>query len=122
MSEKAPSFVTSLISGGVAGFAVDICLFPLDTIKTRLQSPHGFLKAGGFKGVYKGLSITAIGSAPGAALFFSTYDTSKRVLASNSTLRPELTHMLSASIGEVVRIVSTIAAQIHTIRLYHKFD
>jgi len=105
MTEKPPSFVTSLLSGGVAGFAVDICLFPLDTIKTRLQSPHGFLKAGGFKGIYKGLSITAIGSAPGAALFFSTYDTSKRVLATNANIRPEFIHMIAASFGEVVSII-----------------
>ena len=30
-------------------------LFPLDTVKTRLQAPQGFLKAGGFKGIYKGI-------------------------------------------------------------------
>jgi len=29
---------------------VDIALFPLDTIKTRLQDPRGFAAAGGFKG------------------------------------------------------------------------
>lgn len=105
MYDKQPSFVTSLISGGVAGFAVDICLFPLDTIKTRLQSPHGFLKAGGFKGIYKGLSITAIGSAPGAALFFSTYDTSKRILSTSTTsIRPEFIHMIAASFGEIVSL------------------
>jgi hypothetical protein len=31
------SFVNSLISGGVAGLTCDVLLFPLDTIKTRLQ-------------------------------------------------------------------------------------
>jgi solute carrier family 25 S-adenosylmethionine transporter 26 len=45
--------------------AVDISLYPLDTIKTRLQAPNGFLKSGGFKGLYKGLNVTALGSAPG---------------------------------------------------------
>ena len=39
MSE--PSFLTSLVSGGMAGMAVDISLFPLDTVKTRLQSKYG---------------------------------------------------------------------------------
>lgn len=49
----------------MAGTAVDVALFPLDTIKTRLQSSQGFFKAGGFRGIYKGLSAAAIGSAPG---------------------------------------------------------
>ena len=45
----------AVVSGGIAGVSVDIALFPLDTIKTRMQSPHGFLKSGGFRGVYNGL-------------------------------------------------------------------
>ena len=58
-----------------------ILFFPLhyndnriDTLKTRMQSPQGFLKAGGFRGIYNGLGAAAAGSAPGAALFFSTYE------------------------------------------------
>ena len=42
-----------------SGFSVDVALFPIDTIKTRLQAPQGFVKAGGFNGVYNG-----IGSLP----------------------------------------------------------
>lgn len=51
----------------MAGTAVDVSLYPLDTIKTRLQASEGFLKAGGVKGVYQGLSVTVAGSAPGGA-------------------------------------------------------
>ena len=40
--EKKVSFIISLISGGIAGTTVDVALFPLDTIKTRLQSAKGF--------------------------------------------------------------------------------
>ena len=69
-----PSFVTALIAGGCAGTSVDVALFPIDTLKTRLQSPQGFIKAGGFRGIYNGLGAAAAGSAPGAALFFSTYE------------------------------------------------
>ena len=103
----------------MAGTAVDLLFFPIDTIKTRLQSSQGFLKSGGFRGIYKGIGSVVVGSAPGgmwppnewrnpvdsfklAALFFCTYDTLKQ----NSPLSPHmapLTHMLSASTGEVVR-------------------
>ena len=53
-----------LQAGGCAGFAVDLVLFPIDTVKTRLQSQQGFLKAGGFRGVYSGLPSVAVGSIP----------------------------------------------------------
>lgn len=55
---------TSFQAGGVAGTAVDVILFPLDTLKTRLQSAEGFVKSGGFRGIYAGLASCASGSAP----------------------------------------------------------
>lgn len=57
-----------LQSGGIAGTAVDVILFPLDTIKTRMQSADGFFKAGGFKRIYSGLGSAAAGSAPSGTL------------------------------------------------------
>ncbi|KAG5176536.1 mitochondrial carrier domain-containing protein [Tribonema minus] len=94
-----PSFVLALVSGGIAGTSVDVALFPLDTIKTRLQSSQGFIKAGGFKGVYNGLSAAAVGSAPGAAAFFSTYEGLKVRLGDPSA---PSTHMAAASGAEIV--------------------
>jgi len=73
----ATSFVTALVAGGLAGTSVDVALFPIDTLKTRMQSPQGFIKAGGFRGIYNGLGAAAVGSAPGAALFFSSYEVSE---------------------------------------------
>lgn len=93
-------FLTALLSGGVAGISVDVALYPLDTIKTRLQSSEGFFKAGGFRGLYKGLSAAATGSAPGAALFFSTYEFCKIRLKESGIPAPMI-HMLAASCGEV---------------------
>ena len=42
-----------LICGAGAGLAVDLGLYPLDTIKTRLQSQQGFRSAGGFSRIYR---------------------------------------------------------------------
>ncbi|XP_059712752.1 mitochondrial S-adenosylmethionine carrier protein isoform X6 [Haemorhous mexicanus] len=93
----------ALAAGGVAGVCVDLILFPLDTVKTRLQSPQGFRKAGGFRGIYAGVPSTAIGSFPNAAAFFITYENVKSVLphGSSSYLSPA-THMVAASLGEVI--------------------
>ncbi|KAF1956159.1 mitochondrial carrier [Byssothecium circinans] len=73
-------YLRSLIAGGIAGTTVDLTLYPLDTLKTRLQSSHGFASSGGFSGIYRGVGSALIGSAPGAALFFITYDSLKRQL------------------------------------------
>jgi len=54
-----------LQSGSLAGFSVDVVLYPLDTIKTRLQSSGGFRHSGGFRGIYRGLGSVAVGSVPG---------------------------------------------------------
>uniref|UniRef100_A0A8D2GC58 Mitochondrial S-adenosylmethionine carrier protein n=1 Tax=Theropithecus gelada TaxID=9565 RepID=A0A8D2GC58_THEGE len=97
-----PGFMASLVAGGVAGVSVDLILFPLDTIKTRLQSPQGFNKAGGFRGIYAGVPSAAVGSFPNAAAFFITYEYVKWFLHTDSSsyLTP-MKHMLAASAGEV---------------------
>ncbi|KDN43096.1 mitochondrial carrier [Tilletiaria anomala UBC 951] len=77
---KGPAFSSALMAGACSGLSVDLLFYPIDTIKTRLQASQGFLAAGGFSGIYKGLGSVAVGSAPGAATFFVTYETLKPVL------------------------------------------
>lgn len=103
-------FSTYLVSGAVAGTSVDIVLFPLDTIKTRMQSDVGLAKSGGLKGLWKGVGSAAAGSAPTAALFFITYEAAKQQfnqLSTNQSLSflnssSPLTHCLAASAGEIM--------------------
>jgi len=107
-----PSMTTSLVSGGLAGMAVDLSLFPLDTIKTRLQSQQGFWKAGGFRSIFAGIGPAAVGSAPNAALFFVTYDSSKRVARSLGYEDTPMVHMAAASCGEVMACVVRVPVEI----------
>jgi len=103
----------SLLSGGVAGLSVDVALFPLDTIKTRMQSPQGFAKAGGFSGVYRGLSAAAGGSMPGASLFFCAYETLKPLI--NAHLggdRAALAQMVAASCAETVACLVRVPTEV----------
>ncbi|EMD31375.1 hypothetical protein CERSUDRAFT_119766 [Gelatoporia subvermispora B] len=109
--KKGPTFYQSLLAGGLAGTAVDLLFFPIDTIKTRLQSAQGFVQAGGFKGIYKGVGSVVVGSAPGAAMFFCTYDTLKRTLPIPSDLAP-VTHMVSASAGEVAACLIRVPTEV----------
>ena len=117
-NEAGPSFLTSLIAGGIAGTSVDVALFPIDTLKTRAQAPSGFWKAGGFRGIYNGLGAAAAGSAPGAALFFSSYETMKPIVASQQERflghRDEtaICHMIAASFSEAVACLVRVPTEV----------
>ncbi|XP_053576663.1 S-adenosylmethionine mitochondrial carrier protein [Bombina bombina] len=106
-------WLISLTAGGTAGMCVDLVLFPLDTIKTRLQSPLGFYKSGGFRGIYAGVPSTAVGSFPNAAAFFVTYDFVKNLLhpGPSSYLSP-LSHMAAASLAEVVACLIRVPSEV----------
>ncbi|KAH0831866.1 mitochondrial carrier domain-containing protein [Lanmaoa asiatica] len=82
-----------------------------DTVKTRLQSSQGFVKAGGLNGIYKGIGSVVVGSAPGAAMFFSTYEMSKQYLPLHGQLAP-LNHMISASIGEIAACLVRVPTEV----------
>ncbi|EJT79258.1 hypothetical protein GGTG_04344 [Gaeumannomyces tritici R3-111a-1] len=141
MSAPQPNtqFTTALLAGALAGTTVDLSLFPLDTLKTRLQSSGGFFPSGGFRGIYRGVGSAVVGSAPGAALFFVTYEGFKDALShpSSSSLLlsttlaggggggggeeaftpppAAVTHMVAASLGEVaacsVRVPTEVVKQ-----------
>ncbi|SPO05298.1 related to PET8 protein [Cephalotrichum gorgonifer] len=120
-----PPFTAALLAGALAGTTVDLTLFPLDTLKTRLQSPQGLIRSGGLTGIYRGLSSVLIGSAPGASLFFITYESTKSLLhhslgaaageGKGSAMRGAGVHMLAASLGEVaacsVRVPTEVIKQ-----------
>lgn len=125
-TQERSAFTAALLSGGLAGTTVDLSLFPLDTLKTRLQSPTGFIASGGFKGIYSGVGSAIIGSAPGAALFFCTYENTKgflsaRRLANDAAGRKAgrwakpVEHMIAASMGEIaacaVRVPTEVVKQ-----------
>ncbi|OAX83985.1 hypothetical protein ACJ72_01648 [Emergomyces africanus] len=132
-----PSLWTrSLLSGAVAGLTVDLSLYPLDTIKTRLQQARKHTRSSGkpsapslrqtVRGIYAGLPSVLLGSAPSAASFFIVYDGVNRYLLpphppSSSTSTPVswqhaiLTHSLASSLGEIsacaVRVPTEVIKQ-----------
>ncbi|EEB06834.1 S-adenosylmethionine transporter [Schizosaccharomyces japonicus yFS275] len=107
------SFIEALGAGICAGLAVDFSLFPIDTLKTRLQAKGGFLKNGKFKGLYRGIGSIFVGSAPGASLFFTTYETSKKKLSrSKLGLSDPVVHMISASLGEIVACTVRVPTEV----------
>ncbi|XP_059056001.1 mitochondrial S-adenosylmethionine carrier protein-like [Achroia grisella] len=107
------TYLAPLLGGAIAGVSVDVALYPLDTLKTRLQSEQGFQKAGGFRGVYRGLLTVATSSMPTTALFFVSYETTKKLVQPHvPTQYTPLVHMLAASVGEVLACVIRVPTEI----------
>jgi solute carrier family 25 (mitochondrial S-adenosylmethionine transporter), member 26 len=117
-------------SGAVAGLTVDCSLYPLDTIKTRLQRARDTSAPQAarvslrqtIRGIYAGLPSVLFGSAPSAASFFIVYDSVKRSLLppSSSSEPPSrahafFTHSLASSLGEIsacaVRVPTEVIKQ-----------
>ncbi|GMP25529.1 hypothetical protein CsSME_00002352 [Camellia sinensis var. sinensis] len=68
-----------VIAGGTAGVVVETALYPIDTIKTRLQAARG----GGeiiLKGLYSGLAGNLVGVLPASAMFVGVYEPTKQKL------------------------------------------
>ncbi|OKP10583.1 hypothetical protein PENSUB_3886 [Penicillium subrubescens] len=119
------------LSGAVAGLTVDCSLYPLDTIKTRLQKardpsapkPPRLSLRQTIRGIYAGLPSVLFGSAPSAASFFIVYDGVKRSLLPPSSSPSEppsrahvfFTHSLASSLGEIsacaVRVPTEVIKQ-----------
>ncbi|RDW71924.1 mitochondrial carrier protein-like protein [Coleophoma crateriformis] len=103
---------TPSIAGAFAAFTVDLLVYPLDTLKTRFQSPHynkiyfdasknAINKELLFRGLYQGI---------GTGAFFTTYEGVKSLLANvnrtrggGSLLVPEpVVHSAASAIAELV--------------------
>ncbi|CAG8084331.1 unnamed protein product [Penicillium salamii] len=115
----------SLISGAIAGLTVDCSLYPLDTIKTRLQKARDHTTPQvrvslrqTFRGIYAGLPSVLFGSAPSAASFFIVYDGVKRTLLPASSSEPQprariiLTHSLASSLGEIAACAVRVPTEV----------
>jgi len=117
-------------AGAFAGVAVDVSLFPIDTIKTRLQAPGGLLANGGWRGIYKGIGSVSTGSAPSGksvlqlflpvgAIFFMVYENCNEFLrprissfrAGDETSRA-VTYMISASCGELASCIIRVPTEV----------
>ena len=90
---------------------MDVILFPVDTIKTRLQSHQGLQKAGGFRSVYSGLGIVSTGSVPSAALFFLTYEQMNHKLRNRNWSNLSC-NMFSACAGEFVACLVRVPVEV----------
>jgi solute carrier family 25 S-adenosylmethionine transporter 26 len=68
-----------MAAGAVAGATVEAALYPIDTIKTRLQAARGGMPIS-WGGLYRGLAGNLAGCLPASALFMGVYEPVKRAV------------------------------------------
>ncbi|WCJ43300.1 S-adenosylmethionine carrier 1 chloroplastic/mitochondrial [Euphorbia peplus] len=94
-----------IIAGGTAGVVAEAALYPIDTIKTRLQAAHGGGKIM-LKGLYSGLGGNLAGSLPASAIFVGVYEPIKQKLL--KTLPENLSAVAHLTAGVVGGAISSI--------------
>ncbi|PON52682.1 Mitochondrial substrate/solute carrier [Parasponia andersonii] len=103
------------IAGAAAGVIVEAVLYPIDTIKTRLQAAHG----GGsiiLKDLYSGLAGNLVGSLPASAICVGVYEPAKQtLLASFPEKLSALAHLTAGFIGgaasSLIRVPTEVVKQ-----------
>jgi solute carrier family 25 iron transporter 28/37 len=93
------TFWQHMLAGALAGTVEHLAMFPLDTVKTRMQAvPHGgasiahslnygtmraavdtVLRREGVRGLYRGVDAMALGAGPAHAFYFATYEVRPRL-------------------------------------------
>ncbi|KAL2479401.1 Mitochondrial substrate carrier family protein [Abeliophyllum distichum] len=88
-----------MIAGSIAGSVEHMAMFPVDTLKTRMQaitssyktpaitlrqSLGSILKLEGLGGLYRGIAAMGLGAGPAHAVYFSVYETCKKFLSAGN--------------------------------------
>ncbi|CAL9119694.1 unnamed protein product [Musa textilis] len=103
-----------MVAGSVAGVVEHTSMFPVDTLKTRMQArsppchpPLGLrhavrsvLRAEGPLGFYRGLGAMSLGAGPAHAVYFSVYEISKESLSGENSNNP-IAHAASGVLATV---------------------
>jgi len=109
-----------LLAGGFAAFTVDLLVYPLDTLKTRFQSPdyktiyfdaskNAINRKVLFRGLYQGVGSVILITIPSSGAFFTSYEAAKTGLSkvtnssTGKSLIPQpIVHSAASAIAELV--------------------
>ncbi|KAF3930430.1 Mitoferrin-2 [Dactylellina cionopaga] len=112
-----------IIAGAAAAFTIDLIVYPLDTVKTRIQSstewPGG--RRALFKGAYQGVGSIILATLPSSATFFLTYNflvknISEAILPGDDSQKPQALqsaiHSASSAVAEIASCAILTPAEV----------
>ncbi|MED6218210.1 hypothetical protein PIB30_024849 [Stylosanthes scabra] len=111
-----------MVAGSIAGSVEHMAMFPVDTLKTRMQAlattssllpPFGLrqslasiLKLEGPSSLYRGISAMALGAGPAHAVYFSVYEFCKQAFSSSSITTNKYSSLVHAASGVCATVTS----------------
>ncbi|XP_006854607.2 protein MITOFERRINLIKE 1, chloroplastic [Amborella trichopoda] len=118
------------MAGGFAGAFTYVCLLPLDTVKTKLQTRGAselytgaidviskVLKNEGILGLYSGVSAVIVGSAISSAIYFGTCELGKSLLAKVPSVPPIMIPPTAGAMGNLVSSAIMVPKELITQRM-----
>ncbi|KAH7331198.1 hypothetical protein KP509_20G019600 [Ceratopteris richardii] len=110
------NFTQYMLAGSIAGMVEHTAMFPVDTLKTRMQmareargSLHSsvvktftsIIKAEGPTGLYRGIGAMALGAGPAHTVYFSVYELFKERFGGNMAGHHPLAHGAAGVIATI---------------------
>ncbi|KAG9444352.1 hypothetical protein H6P81_015692 [Aristolochia fimbriata] len=118
------------MAGGIAGGFTYVCLLPLDTIKTKLQTKGASeiysgtfdaivktFQSRGILGFYSGISAVIVGSAASSAVYFGTCEFGKSVLSKVPNYPFLLIPPTAGAMGNIVSSAIMVPKELITQRM-----
>ncbi|CCG83964.1 protein of unknown function [Taphrina deformans PYCC 5710] len=120
-----PPYTHCIVAGTIGGSTGDLIMHSLDTVKTRQQGAplvpkyvnmgsayrSIFHEEGLLRGLYAGVTPAILGSIPATAIFFGTYEFSKRTLVDmgmNDTVAPLLAGFVGDFFASAIYVPSEV--------------
>lgn len=124
---KVP-LAAKLVVGAVAGVVGTVCIFPIDMVKTRLQSGNALytgpisaakaiLKSEGVAGFYRGLGANLAGVTPEKAIKLAANDLLREALELPDGTLPLHREMMAGAGAGLCQVVATNPMEIVKIRM-----
>lgn len=117
-------------AGGIAGAFTYVCLHPLDTIKTKLQTKGASkiyantfdaivktFQTKGILGFYSGVSAVIVGSTFSSAMYFGTCELGKSVLSKLPNYPPLLIPPTAGAMGNIISSAIMVPKELITQRM-----
>ncbi|ODV63423.1 Mme1p [Ascoidea rubescens DSM 1968] len=120
-----------VVAGAFGGLTGDTSMHSLDTVKTRQQGAPNilkyrnmftayktiFLEEGVSRGLYSGYSAAFLGSLPSSAIFFGTYELTKRYLVNDLNTNPTIAHLSGGFIADLATSFIYVPSEVIKTRL-----
>ncbi|EGW32873.1 uncharacterized protein SPAPADRAFT_60218 [Spathaspora passalidarum NRRL Y-27907] len=130
------SLVAHLSAGALAGIMEHTVMFPIDSIKTRMQmsiskqelsrgivqSISRITSSEGFYALWKGVSSVVIGAGPAHAVYFSVFESTKTFLVNRLTNNPRSNKIVTDENHPIFASAAGIAATTASDALMTPFD